>query len=87
MSDQSVVPGKPSLAARIDEEKSHPLAWKTVARRAALAVIAGIAIYLVFPAITCRSSCSAHPSTGGWSMRRCWEPWDLWPSPHSARSY
>jgi len=52
MSDQSVVPGKPSLAARIDEEKSHPLAWKTVAKRAALAVVAGIAIYLVFPAIT-----------------------------------
>ena len=26
---------KPSLAARIDEEKSHPLAWKTVASRAA----------------------------------------------------
>jgi uncharacterized protein (TIRG00374 family) len=52
MSDQSVVPGKPSLAARIDQEKSHPLAWKTVAKRAALAVIAGIAIYLVFPAIT-----------------------------------
>jgi uncharacterized protein (TIRG00374 family) len=52
MSDQSVAPGKPSLAARIDEEKSHPLAWKTVAKRAALAVVAGIAIYLVFPAIT-----------------------------------
>jgi len=52
MSDQSVVQGKPSLAARIDEEKSHPLAWKTVAKRAALAVVAGIAIYLVFPAIT-----------------------------------
>ena len=52
MSDQSVAPGKPSLAARIDQEKSHPLAWKTVAKRAALAVIAGLAIYLVFPAIT-----------------------------------
>jgi uncharacterized protein (TIRG00374 family) len=52
MSDQSVAPGKPSLAARIDEEKSHPLAWKTVAQRAAMAVVAGIAIYLVFPAIT-----------------------------------
>src|SRR5215472_14370617 len=52
MSDQSVVPGKPSLAARIDEEKSHPLAWKTVAKRAAMAVVAGVAIYLVFPAIT-----------------------------------
>jgi hypothetical protein len=46
MSDQSVAPGKPSLAARIDREKSHPLAWKT------MAVIAGLAIYLVFPAIT-----------------------------------
>ena len=52
MSDQSVAPGKPSLAARIDQEKSHPLAWKTVATRAAMAVIAGLAIYLVFPAIT-----------------------------------
>src|SRR6516164_9239403 len=52
MSDQSVVPGKPSLAARIDEEKSKPLAWKTVAKRAATAVVAGLAIYLVFPAIT-----------------------------------
>ncbi len=52
MSDQSVVPGKPSLAARIDREKSQPLAWKTVATRAAMAVIAGLAIYLVFPAIT-----------------------------------
>jgi uncharacterized protein (TIRG00374 family) len=52
MSDQPAVPGKPSLAARIDEEKSHPLAWKTVASRAVMAVLAGVAIYLVFPAIT-----------------------------------
>src|SRR6266480_796779 len=52
MSDQSVVPGKPSLTARIDREKSQPLAWKTVAKRASLVVIAGLAIYLVFPAIT-----------------------------------
>src|ERR1700746_3184553 len=52
MSDQSVVPGKPSLTARIDREKSHPLAWKTVATRAALVILAGLAIYLVFPAIT-----------------------------------
>src|SRR5690349_14389927 len=52
MSDQSVVPGKPSLTERIDREKSHPLAWKTVATRAALVVVAGLAIYLVFPAIT-----------------------------------
>ena len=34
---------KPSLAARIDEEKSHPLAWKTVAQRAAMALLAGLA--------------------------------------------
>jgi uncharacterized protein (TIRG00374 family) len=52
MSDQSVVPGKPSLTERIDREKSHPLAWKTVAKRAALVLVAGLAIYLVFPAIT-----------------------------------
>src|SRR6478672_4247892 len=52
MSDQSAVPAKPSLAARIDQQKSHPLAWKTVASRAAMAVVAGLAIYLVFPAIT-----------------------------------
>jgi uncharacterized protein (TIRG00374 family) len=52
MSDQSAVPGKPSLAARIDREKSQPLPWKTIATRAAMAVIAGLAIYLVFPAIT-----------------------------------
>jgi uncharacterized protein (TIRG00374 family) len=52
MSDQPVVPGKESLTARIDREKSHPLAWKTVAKRAAVVVVAGLAIYLVFPAIT-----------------------------------
>jgi uncharacterized protein (TIRG00374 family) len=44
--------GKPSLAARIESESSHPLAWKTVVTRAAMVVTAGIAIYLVFPAIT-----------------------------------
>src|SRR6201989_2938219 len=52
MKDQRAVRGKPSLAARIDEEKSHPLAWKTVASRAVMAVLAGVALYLVFPAIT-----------------------------------
>jgi uncharacterized membrane protein YbhN (UPF0104 family) len=51
-SGKPAAPGKPSLAARIDEEKSHPLAWKTVAKRAATAVVAGVCIYLVFPAIT-----------------------------------
>ena len=52
MSDGSVASGKPSLAAKIDTEKSHPLAWKTVAKRAAVVAIAGISLYLVFPAIT-----------------------------------
>src|ERR1700757_1257897 len=42
----------PTLTARIDSEKSQPLAWKTVAKRAATVAVAGIAIYLVFPAIT-----------------------------------
>jgi hypothetical protein len=50
--DQPAVTSKPSLAARIDSEKAHPLAWKTVAKRAAVVVVTGVAIYLVFPAIT-----------------------------------
>ena len=45
-------PTEPGLAARIEREKSHPLPWKTVAKRAATVLVAGIAIYLVFPAIT-----------------------------------
>ena len=52
MGDQPASPGKPSLAVRIDQEKSRPLAWKAVAQRAAMAAVAGLAIYLVFPAIT-----------------------------------
>ncbi len=52
MNDRSVTSGKPSLAVRIESEKSHPLAWKAVAKRAAVVVIAGVSIYLVFPAIT-----------------------------------
>jgi len=44
--------GKPSLAARIEDEKSHSLSWKTLVKRAAAVVVAGIAIYLVLPAIT-----------------------------------
>ena len=51
MSDP-VTSGKPSLAARIDQEKAHPLAWKTVVKRAVVVLIAGLSIYLVFPAIT-----------------------------------
>jgi uncharacterized protein (TIRG00374 family) len=41
-----------SLAATIEEQKDHPLAWKTVLKRAAMVLVAGLAIYLVFPAIT-----------------------------------
>ena len=41
-----------SLAVKIESEKTRPLAWKAVAKRAAVAVIAGLTIYLVFPAIT-----------------------------------
>ena len=52
MSDAPVAPGEPSLVAKIDQEKAHPLAWKTVITRAVLVAIAGVAIYLVFPAIT-----------------------------------
>src|SRR5207247_3710460 len=52
MSDQLVAPGEPSLTARIERQKSQPLSWKTVAKRASMVVIAGLAIYLVFPAIT-----------------------------------
>ncbi len=52
MSDQSVTPGKPSLAVRIETEKSHPLPWKAVAKRAAVVLVAGVSLYLVFPAIT-----------------------------------
>jgi len=43
---------KPSLASRIETEKAHPLAWKTVAKRAAVVAVTGVSIYLVFPALT-----------------------------------
>jgi len=41
-----------SLADRIDQQKAHPLAWQTVAKRAAVVLVAGVSIYLVFPTIT-----------------------------------
>ena len=40
INDKPAAPGKPDLAARIDQEKSQPLAWKTVAKRAAVVAIA-----------------------------------------------
>jgi len=47
-----VTSGGPSLAVKIDSEKAHPLSWQAVVKRAAVVVVAGLAIYLVFPAIT-----------------------------------
>jgi uncharacterized membrane protein YbhN (UPF0104 family) len=52
LSEPRATPDEPSLAVKIDSEKGHPLAWKTVVKRAAVVAVAGITIYLVFPAIT-----------------------------------
>ena len=41
-----------SLAVKIETEKTRPLAWKAVVKRAAVVVVGGLTIYLVFPAIT-----------------------------------
>jgi uncharacterized protein (TIRG00374 family) len=43
---------QPSLAVQIDSQKGRPVTWQTVVKRAAVVAIAGLAIYLVFPAIT-----------------------------------
>lgn len=43
---------KPSLAARIEGEKSRPLTWKALVKPAATVLVSGIAIYLVLPVIT-----------------------------------
>ena len=52
MSDQPQAQDGQSLAVKIDSEKGHPLAWKAVVKRAAMVLVAGLIIYLVFPAIT-----------------------------------
>jgi uncharacterized protein (TIRG00374 family) len=52
LGDPSVTSSGQSLAVKIESEKTRPLAWKAVAKRAAVAVVAGLTIYLVFPAIT-----------------------------------
>ncbi len=52
MTDQPATRGEPALAVKIDSEKGRPLAWKAVAKRAVAVALAGVAIYLVFPAIT-----------------------------------
>jgi uncharacterized protein (TIRG00374 family) len=49
---QPAAGAKPALAVRIEEQKAHPLSWKPVVKRAAIIAVAGLAIYLVFPAIT-----------------------------------
>ena len=41
-----------SLAVKIETEKTRPLAWKAVVKRAAVVLVGGLTIYLVFPAIT-----------------------------------
>lgn len=50
--DLPVTADETPLAVKIDSETAHPLAWKAVVKRAAAVAIAGLAIYLVFPAIT-----------------------------------
>jgi uncharacterized protein (TIRG00374 family) len=52
VSDPPATSSGSSLAVKIDSEKGHPLAWKTVVKRAAVVLVAGVTIYLVFPAIT-----------------------------------
>ena len=42
----------PSFSAKVDQQKGHPLAWKSVVKKAVPIVIAGVGIYLVFPSIT-----------------------------------
>lgn len=62
--------GKPSLAARIEDEKSRSLPWKTLAKRAVAVVVAGIAIYLVLPVITEVLASWPHPPSSAWAV--CW---------------
>jgi hypothetical protein len=52
VSDPPASPREPSLADKIDQQKTHPLAWKEIVKRAAVVAVAGISIYLVFPTIT-----------------------------------
>jgi uncharacterized protein (TIRG00374 family) len=52
VTDRSAPAGERSLADQIDREKAHPLSWQDVAKRAVVVGLAGLAIYLVFPAIT-----------------------------------
>lgn len=51
-SPAGAAPGKPSLAARIEDEKSRSLSWKALVKRAVPVVVSGIAFYFVLPVIT-----------------------------------
>jgi len=52
MAEQPTALAKPRLSTRIDQEKGNALSWKSVLKKAVPVVIAGVAIYLVFPSIT-----------------------------------
>jgi len=52
LGDPAATSGGQSLAVKIETEKTRPLAWKAVVKRAAVVVVGGLTIYLVFPAIT-----------------------------------
>jgi hypothetical protein len=65
VSDPAAATTEPSLAARIDRQKAHPLTWQWVVKRAAVVAVAGISIYLVFPTITeVFASCACWPRCG-----------------------
>lgn len=42
---------RPPIPAEVDQQDDRPLAWKTVLKKAVAVLIAGLAIYLVFPSI------------------------------------
>ncbi|MCL2394888.1 MAG: flippase-like domain-containing protein [Acidimicrobiaceae bacterium] len=52
--DKAAPPTKtdPSFSAKIDQEKGHPLAWRSIIKKAVPIVVAGLGIYLVLPSIT-----------------------------------
>jgi hypothetical protein len=52
VADPAATSSREPLAVKIDSEKGRPLAWKAVVKRAVVVAIAGVTIYLVFPAIT-----------------------------------
>ena len=52
MTDRAAPAGEQTLAGQIDREKTHPLRWQDVVKRGVVVAVAGLAIYLVFPAIT-----------------------------------